>query len=45
MDKRKRILLIAMPSIHFKKWVKHLSASGHELFWFDILNKGAQKDL
>lgn len=35
-----KILFVSMPSIHVTRWVENLSGSGHELFWFDILDRG-----
>ena len=29
-----------MPSIHVTRWIENLSDSGHELYWFDILDRG-----
>lgn len=42
---RKRILFIAMPSVHFTRWVTNLKDTPHELYWFDILDRGYQKEL
>ncbi|MFZ2282389.1 MAG: glycosyltransferase family 4 protein [Lutibacter sp.] len=33
-----KILLVSMSSIHFFRWTKQLKDSGHEVFWFDILD-------
>jgi glycosyltransferase involved in cell wall biosynthesis len=30
-----------MPSIHAIRWIENLKDSTHELYWFDILSKGA----
>jgi hypothetical protein len=35
-----KILLVSMNSIHFRRWSDQLRESGHELFWFDILDQG-----
>jgi len=35
-----KILFISMRSIHAVRWIENLSASGHELYWFDVLGKG-----
>lgn len=35
-----KILFISMPSIHVTRWIENLSDSGHELYWFDILDRG-----
>jgi glycosyltransferase involved in cell wall biosynthesis len=29
-----------MPSIHATSWIKNLKDAGHELFWFDVTNRG-----
>jgi hypothetical protein len=34
-----------MRSLHFTRWVSQLKDSGHELYWFDILNGGYIKEL
>lgn len=33
-----KILLVSMNSIHFQRWTNQLKDSGHEVFWFDILD-------
>jgi len=35
-----RILFISMRSIHAVRWIENLNAFGHELYWFDVLEKG-----
>jgi len=35
-----RILLVSMSSIHVLRWVENLNKSQHEIYWFDILNRG-----
>lgn len=35
-----KILLVSMNSIHFRRWSEQLKDSGHEVFWFDILDQG-----
>ena len=35
-----KILFVSMPSIHATRWAEQLVGEGHELFWFDILNRG-----
>lgn len=35
-----KILFISMPSIHVIRWINNLKDSDHELFWFDVTNKG-----
>ena len=36
-----KILLVAMPSLHFYRWSEQLQAAGHELYWFNITDGGA----
>jgi len=38
---RKRILMVAMPSLHFYRWVKQLEDSEFEVHWFDITGSGS----
>ncbi|WP_298952443.1 glycosyltransferase [uncultured Nonlabens sp.] len=35
-----KILLVSMNSIHFRRWSEQLRDSGHEVYWFDILDQG-----
>lgn len=35
-----KILLVSMNSIHFSRWTDQLKDSGHEVYWFDILDSG-----
>lgn len=35
-----KILFVSMPSLHAVRWIENLNASGHELYWFDVLEKG-----
>jgi hypothetical protein len=35
-----RILLVSMNSIHFRRWSEQLRDSGHDIYWFDILDQG-----
>lgn len=39
-----KILLVSMRSIHAIRWVSQLMGSGHEIFYFDILNGGYVKE-
>ena len=32
--------MVSMNSIHFRRWSDQLRDSGHEVFWFDILDQG-----
>jgi glycosyltransferase involved in cell wall biosynthesis len=34
---KKKILLIAMPSLHLDRWVSHIDRSKYKLYWFNIL--------
>lgn len=40
-----RILMVSMNSIHFVRWTQQLENSGHEVFWFDILDGGRAEGL
>ena len=40
-----KILMVSMNSIHFVRWTQQLENSGHEVFWFDILDGGKAKGL
>lgn len=40
-----KILMVSMNSIHFVRWTQQLEHSGHEVFWFDILDGGKSKHL
>lgn len=35
-----KILLVSMNNIHFRRWSEQLKDSGHEVYWFDILDQG-----
>lgn len=35
-----KILFVSMNSIHFRRWSDQLRDSGHEVYWFDILDQG-----
>ena len=35
-----KILLVSMNSVHFVRWTEQLKDSGHEVYWFDILDSG-----
>ncbi|WP_194852180.1 glycosyltransferase [Nonlabens antarcticus] len=35
-----KILFVSMNNIHFRRWSDQLRDSGHEVFWFDILDQG-----
>ena len=34
-----KILFVAMPSIHFIRWIENLKDTDYEFFWFDILDR------
>ncbi|WBL24860.1 glycosyltransferase [Zunongwangia sp. HGR-M22] len=40
MPNKKKILMVAMPSLHFFRWVDQLKDSDFEVFWFDITGAG-----
>ena len=35
-----KILMVSMASLHFFRWTEQLNDSGHEVYWFDILDSG-----
>jgi len=35
-----KILFVSMPSIHVIRWIQNLDSTSHELYWYDILEKG-----
>lgn len=37
-----KILLVSMASLHFFRWTEQLRDSGHEVYWFDVLDGGAE---
>lgn len=37
-----KILMVAMPSLHFFRWTEQLQEAGHEVFWFDITDGGKE---
>ncbi|MEN3322514.1 glycosyltransferase family 4 protein [Mariniflexile soesokkakense] len=40
-----KILLVSMNSIHFVRWAHQLENSGHEVYWFDVLDGGKAENL
>ncbi|XCF07748.1 glycosyltransferase family 4 protein [Tamlana crocina] len=40
MQKPKKILMVAMPSLHFFRWTEQLKDSSFEVYWFDITGSG-----
>ena len=34
-----KILFVAMPSVHFTRWIENLKETQHEFFWFDVLDR------
>ncbi|OAB75742.1 glycosyltransferase [Cochleicola gelatinilyticus] len=36
-----KILFVSMPSVHAIRWINQFEAEGHELYWFDILDRGS----
>lgn len=35
-----KILFVSMNSIHFVRWIENLKDSEHDLYWFDVLDRG-----
>jgi len=35
-----KILMVSMPSLHFFRWTEQLKDSGHEVYWFDVVDGG-----
>jgi glycosyltransferase involved in cell wall biosynthesis len=35
-----KILMVSMVSLHYFRWTEQLRNSGHELYWFDVLDGG-----
>lgn len=42
---KKKIVFVAMPSIHFIRWVSNLNTDEYELYWFDVLDRGYCEEL
>ncbi|MDN3595033.1 glycosyltransferase [Zunongwangia endophytica] len=40
MPKKRKILMVSMPSLHFFRWVDQLKDSDFEVYWFDITGAG-----
>lgn len=40
-----KILFVSMPSVHVLRWIENLKDTNHELYWFDVLNRGTIKTL
>ncbi|WP_374174008.1 glycosyltransferase family 4 protein [Flavobacterium tructae] len=40
-----KILFVSMPSIHVLRWIENLKDKGHELYWFDVLDRGPLENL
>ena len=40
-----KILLVSMPSIHFFRWTEQLEHSGHDFYWFDVVDGSPTKRL
>ena len=36
--------MVSMASLHFFRWTEQLNDSGHEVYWFDILDSGKPSD-
>ena len=39
-----KILFVSIPSLHAIRWIENLENSGHELYWFDVLDRGKLYD-
>ena len=35
-----KILFVSIPSIHAIRWIENLKGEPHELYWFDIMDRG-----
>lgn len=35
-----KILMVAMPSLHFFRWTEQLKDAGHDIFWFNVTDGG-----
>lgn len=35
-----KILMVAMPSLHFYRWSEQLQGAGHEIYWFNVTDGG-----
>ncbi len=40
-----KILLVSMPTLHFFRWTEQLEKSGHEVYWFDIVDGSSTERL
>jgi glycosyltransferase involved in cell wall biosynthesis len=40
-----KILFVSMPSIHVTRWIENLKDTDHELYWFDVLDRGKLKTI
>lgn len=38
--KRKKILMVSMPTLHFFRWVNQLQEADFEVYWFDVTDGG-----
>jgi len=36
-----KILFVSLPSIHAVRWIENLSETSHELYWFDVYQRGS----
>ena len=45
MSQVKKIIFVAMPSVHFIRWVKNIPNGMYEMYWFDILERGYIEEL
>ncbi|MBD3583439.1 glycosyltransferase family 4 protein [Flavobacterium selenitireducens] len=35
-----KIIVVSMPSLHVSRWIENLEGQGHEIYWFDVLDRG-----
>lgn len=40
-----KILFVSMPSVHVIRWIENLKDTNHELYWFDVLDRGKLETL
>ena len=40
-----KILFVSMPSVHVTRWIENLKDADHELYWFDVLDRGKLETL
>jgi hypothetical protein len=40
-----KILFVSLPSIHVVRWIENLKDTSHELYWFDVMDRGSLNTL